>query len=79
MHTGCQREALLKESGLRIRVETQLREEFLHACKKDDLTAAQVLRAFMRAYVERQRQGDQPDLFPNALVTTKNFGAEILR
>lgn len=53
----------MKESGLRIRVENQLREEFLRACKKDDLTAAQVLRAFMRSYVDRQRHGEQSDLF----------------
>lgn len=65
----------MKESGLRIRVETQLREDFLCACKKEDLTAAQVLRAFMRAYVDHQRQGAQPDLFQGVL-GSKKFGLE---
>lgn len=64
----------MKESGLRIRVEGQLREDFIQACKKDDLTAAQVLRAFMRSYIDRQRHGEQPDLFEGFLSTTKTIG-----
>lgn len=47
----------MKESALRIRVENQLRESFLRACKKEDLTAAQVLRAYMRSYIEQQERG----------------------
>jgi hypothetical protein len=72
-------EVRVKESGLRIRVETQLREDFLRACKKDDLTAAQVLRAFMRSYVDRQRHGEQPDLFQDALGSKKIVGLEGFR
>lgn len=53
----------MKESGLRIRVENELREAFLSTCKREDLTAAQVLRAFMRSYVEQKAGGVQPDLF----------------
>jgi hypothetical protein len=53
----------MKESGLRIRVENDLREAFLSTCKREDLTAAQVLRAFMRSYVEQKVGGIQPDLF----------------
>ncbi|WP_336579876.1 plasmid-related protein [Alcaligenes sp. CHO6] len=71
MYTGCHAETHVKESGLRIRVETQLREEFLHACRKEDLTAAQVLRAFMRSYVEKQRQREQVDLFDAPARVTK--------
>lgn len=55
---------MTKESGLRIRVENQLRESFLLVCKKNDLTAAQVIRAFMRSYIEQQSLGKQSDLFP---------------
>lgn len=40
------------ESGLRIRIDTQLREEFIRACKARHTTAAHVLRSFMRAFVE---------------------------
>lgn len=54
----------MKESGLRIRVESRLRKEFLLACKKEDLTAAQVLRAFMRFYVDKKMRGEQEELFP---------------
>lgn len=40
------------EVGLRIRVPESLRREFVATCKAQDTTAAQVLRAFMRSYVE---------------------------
>jgi len=52
-----------KDSGLRIRVENQLRESFLLVCKKNDLTAAQVLRTFMRAYIKQHSLVKQSDLF----------------
>lgn len=42
------------EIGLRIRVDDTLRREFIETCKAQDTTAAQVLRAFMRAYVSQQ-------------------------
>lgn len=78
MHGVYRMEMCVKESGLRIRVETQLREDFLRACQSDDLTAAQVLRAFMRSYVDRRRHGEQPDLFQDAL-GSKNVGLDGLR
>lgn len=62
MHDGCHPCTQMKESGLRIRVENDLREAFLTTCKDEDKTAAQVLRAFMRSYVD-QRGGLQSDLF----------------
>ena len=45
---------LMKDVGLRIRIDKELRERFLEACRKDDKPAAQVLREFMRAYVEQR-------------------------
>lgn len=54
----------MSEAGLRIRVEDTLRLEFLATCKAQDTTAAQVLRAFMRSYVEQHGSRlRQPDLF----------------
>lgn len=41
------------EAGLRIRVDDALRRDFIVTCKNQDTTAAQVLRAFMRSYVEQ--------------------------
>ncbi|RCK43657.1 hypothetical protein TH25_21130 [Thalassospira profundimaris] len=41
----------MKDVGLRIRVQRELREQFLEACKAQDKPAAQVLREFMRDYV----------------------------
>jgi hypothetical protein len=41
----------MKDSGLRIRIERELREKFLATCREKDRPAAQVLREFMREYV----------------------------
>lgn len=41
-----------KDSGLRIRIERELREKFLETCRSQDRPAAQVLREFMREYIE---------------------------
>jgi len=50
-----------QEVGLRIRLQDDLRREFIDVCKVQDTTAAQVLRAFMRSYVDQHgasvRQG----------------------
>ena len=45
-------EIIMKDAGFRIRVQRELREQFLAACKAQDKPAAQVLREFMRDYVE---------------------------
>lgn len=52
-----------KSSNYRLRVEPDLHQEFLDACKADDRPAAQVIREFMKNYVVKHRQGLQPDLF----------------
>ena len=44
-----------KDAGLRIRIERQLRDEFLEACRVRDRPAAQVIREFMREYVAAHR------------------------
>lgn len=58
-----------KDAGLRIRVERQLRDEFLEACRLQDRPAAQVLREFMRRYVAEHTADSQPSLFPPEAVT----------
>jgi hypothetical protein len=52
----------IKDSGMRIRVEKELREDFVQACRAQDRAAADVLREFMRAFTEKQHQG-QASLF----------------
>ena len=42
-----------KDSGLRIRVEKALRDEFLEVCHAQDRPASQVIREFMRDYIAR--------------------------
>jgi hypothetical protein len=51
-----------KDVGVRIRVEKELREAFVQACRSQDRHASDVLRDFMRAFTEKQLQG-QADLF----------------
>ena len=56
----------MKDVGLRIRVQRDLREKFLAVCRAQDKPAAQVLREFMREYViEHETQlpdaGDNSD------------------
>lgn len=44
----------MKEVGMRIRVEPELREEFTEACKRKHVPAAHVLREYMREFVKAQ-------------------------
>lgn len=46
---------MMKDAGLRIRVQRDLRDRFLEACRAQDRPAAQVIREFMRAYVDRHQ------------------------
>lgn len=43
---------MTKDSGLRIRVQRDLHDKFLEVCRAQDKPAAQVIREFMRAYVD---------------------------
>jgi hypothetical protein len=52
----------MKDAGIRIRVEKDLREAFVAVCQEEDRHASDVLREFMQAYVERHQKG-QGDLF----------------
>jgi len=48
---------MTKDSGLRIRVQRDLRDSFLEVCRAQDKPAAQVIREFMRMYVAEHRDG----------------------
>jgi hypothetical protein len=52
-----------KDAGLRLRIERELREEFVEICRSEGRPAAQVLRDFMREYVAKSRAGQQRELF----------------
>lgn len=55
----------IKDSGIRIRVEKELREAFVQACRAQERAASDVLRDFMRAFAEKQQRG-QGSLFDGA-------------
>lgn len=48
----------MKDAGLRIRVQRDLREQFMEVCQAQDKPAAQVIREFMRDYVARHAAGE---------------------
>lgn len=61
---------MTKDSGLRIRVQRDLRDKFLEVCRTQDKPAAQVIREFMRDYVEHHGRsaghaGGRPPLAPS--------------
>ena len=51
----------MKEAGMRIRIEPELRQAFMTVCRGQDLPAAQVIRTFIKDYV-RQSEGAQGTL-----------------
>lgn len=56
---------MIKDSGMRIRVQRNLREAFVTACRARNRVAADVLREFMQTCVEQHEAG-QRDLFVEA-------------
>ena len=54
---------MTKTSALRIRIEPSLHQQFIATCKAQDIKASQVLRDFMRVYVEQNAGGKQTQLF----------------
>ena len=62
-YTTCTQCIAMKTSQFRIRVENNLRQTFIEACKQIDRPASQVLREFMKQFVESQNVAAQADLF----------------
>lgn len=66
---GYTRRMKTKDAGLRIRVERELRDDFLEVCRIQDRPAAQVIREFMRRYVAKHRVEAQPGPLPPETIT----------
>ena len=49
----------MKDAGLRIRVQRDLRDEILEVCRAQDKAAAQVIREFMRRYIKENRDASR--------------------
>ena len=54
-----------KDSGMRIRIERELRDAFVQACQSQGLIAAEVLRDFMRGFAGKHST-EQAMLFGQA-------------
>ena len=55
----------MKDVGFRIRIDRELREQFLGVCRAQDKPAAQVIRDFMRAYVRDMEHGGEAEVAAN--------------
>lgn len=49
---------MTKTGNMTFRVEEELQAAFVAACKANDVSAAQVLRAAMREYLRKNAQGN---------------------
>jgi antitoxin component of RelBE/YafQ-DinJ toxin-antitoxin module len=54
-----------KDSGMRVRIERDLREAFVNACQAQGLAASEVLRDFMRSFAAKH-SSEQAMLFGQA-------------
>ena len=57
------------DDEIKVRLDGDLKRAFKRACKARDMSASQVLRQFMRAYVADCAEATQPGLFEGALPT----------
>jgi hypothetical protein len=62
----------MKDAGMRIRVEPELRDQFVNLCKKNDVPAAQVLRSFMREFIHNN--SDRPRKRSNQHLASAKLG-----
>lgn len=57
----------MKDVGLRVCVERPLRDAFLETCREQDMPAAQVIRQFMRSYMDQYMPGKGAHPLSNVL------------
>ncbi|PJK08710.1 antitoxin of toxin-antitoxin stability system [Lysobacteraceae bacterium NML95-0200] len=58
-----------KEAVFTLKLESQLRAEFMAEAAREDRPASQVMRELMRAYIEQQQQARQYDAYLHDKVT----------
>ena len=58
------------DDEIKVRLDSDLKQAFKRACSTRDMSASQVLRQFMRAYVADCSEGTQRSLFENAPAST---------
>ena len=51
----------MSETGIRVRIDPELRDKFILACRNNDLTASQVIRSYIREYVKSNLQQESKD------------------
>jgi hypothetical protein len=64
-------ERAMKDVGMRIRVEAELRDAFTHTCREKDVPASRVLREFMKQYVATCGRGVVSERTRDGFIDTK--------
>lgn len=67
----------MKDVGIRIRVEKELREAFRNACLADNREASDVLRELMRVYIDQQTGGKQGNLFLSPIANANELSKSL--
>ncbi len=65
----------MKDTGLRIRVQRDLRDRFVRVCQAQDKPAVQVLREYMRTYVDEHKELLADDPTTNSEPKVKGGGS----
>lgn len=60
-----------KNVAFKIRVDEQLKQEFLNICSEMDVPAAQVIRGLMREHIDTHKNTKQQDLFETQITESK--------
>ena len=66
-----------KSSAYRLRIDEELHQQFLAACRGEDRPAAQVLREFMREFVAEHQSHKQQTLLKTSLA--QHDGARFIK
>ena len=72
VHKGYTSNMARKDVAFKIRVEEELRRAFIDVCKSADRPAAQVIREFMREYIQKKRRKMQPRWFDSDVGRGRN-------
>lgn len=77
MHISCNKKGIaMSDATFTFRVDIVLKTEFSAAAKANDTTGAQLLRDFMRDYVEQQQKTEEYDAWLSAKVERSRASAE---
>lgn len=76
VHNGYTDRMATKDVAFKLRIDEELRRNFVQTCQAEDRPAAQVVRQFMRAYVAARQSTPQAARSPQPGTTTEETKQE---